>query len=161
MSRIWASVMMGLLLAAAASGATDPVGELRVEIQTPGPGQVISSVQTSVEVVGGASVFGGVRYLDLFLVLDTSRSLKRTDPRDYRRSGAIGLVRSLPEWSDIQIGVVDFDRNANLLAPLTTDRKAVIGVLERLDRSGRTDLAAGIRAALDGFALRGGATPRA
>jgi Mg-chelatase subunit ChlD len=147
--------MMGLLLAAAASGATGPVGELRVEIQTPGPGQVISSVQTSVEVVGGASVFGGVRYLDLFLVLDTSRSLKRTDPRDYRRAGAIGLVRSLPEWSDIQIGVVDFDREANLLAPLTTDRKAVIRVLERLDRSGRTDLAAGIRAALDGFAMRG------
>jgi Mg-chelatase subunit ChlD len=155
MSRFWALVMTGLLLAAAASGATGPIGELRVEIQTPAPGQVLSSAQTSVEVVGGASVFGGVRALDLFFVLDTSRSLKRTDPRDYRRSGAIGLVRSLPARSDIQIGVVDFDRKANLLSPLTSDRDAIIGVLERLDRSGRTDLAAGIEAALDGFAMRG------
>jgi Mg-chelatase subunit ChlD len=155
MSRLWASAMTGLLLAAAAYGATDPIGDLRVEIQTPVPGQVLSSVQTSLEVVGGASVFGGVRTLDLFLVLDTSRSLKRTDPRDYRRAGAIGLVRSLPPWSDIQIGVVDFDRKANLLSPLTSDRDAVIGVLERLDRSGRTNLASGIRAALNGFALRG------
>ena len=155
MSRLWASAMAGLLLAAAASGATGPIGDLRVEIQTPVAGQVLSSVQTSLEVVGGASVFGGVRHLDLFLVLDTSRSLKRTDPRDYRRAGAIGLVRSLPLRSDIQIGVVDFDRKANVLSPLTSDRDDVIGVLERLDRSGRTDLAAGIRTALNGFALRG------
>ncbi len=75
MSRLWASVMTGLLLATAASGATGPIGDLRVEIQTPLPGQVLSSLETSVEVVGGASVFGGVRTLDLFLELDTSRSL--------------------------------------------------------------------------------------
>ncbi|MDH3213117.1 MAG: VWA domain-containing protein [Myxococcales bacterium] len=155
MRRFWAAMIPGLLLAAAAPGATGPIGDLRVEIQSPAPGQVLSSAETSVQVVGGASVFGGVRYLDLFLVLDTSRSLKRTDPRDYRRAGAIGLVRSLPPRSDIQIGVVDFDRTADLLSPLTSDRDAVVGVLERLDRSGRTDLAAGIRAALDGFAMRG------
>jgi Mg-chelatase subunit ChlD len=155
MRRFWAAWIPGLLVAAAAAGATGPIGELQVEIHSPAAGQVLSTAATSVEVVGGASVFGGVRYLDLFLVLDTSRSLKNTDPRDYRRAGAIGLVRSLPAHSDIQIGVVDFDRDAHLLSPLTTDREAVIGVLERLDRSGRTDLAAGIRAALDGFAMRG------
>ena len=154
--RLWGWIP-GILLAVAAHTAPAPAAEpeLRVEIHSPVSGQVLSGAETSIEVTGGASVFGGVRHLDLFLVLDTSRSLNRTDPRDFRRAGAIGLVRSLPTRSDIQIGVVDFNKRANLLSPLTSDREAVIAVLERLDRSGRTDLAAGIRTALAGFEGRG------
>ena len=51
MSRLWALVMTGLWLSAAASEAAGPIGDLRVEIQTPVQGQVISTAQTSVEVV--------------------------------------------------------------------------------------------------------------
>jgi Mg-chelatase subunit ChlD len=102
-------------------------------------------------VEGGASIFGGVKYLDLFLVLDSSKSLRRTDPKDYRAAGAIGLVTNLSAKSDIRIGVVEFDKNAELVAPLTPNRAAVIAALDGLDRSGDTNLAAGIETALAGF----------
>ena len=140
-----------LLLGGMASAAPAQQGVLRIEIHEPAPGLVLTNAETSIAVEGGASIFGGVRYLDLFLVLDTSRSLQRTDPRDFRKKGAIGLVESLSKKSDIQIGVVDFDRSADLLSPLTGDRRTVVEVLRGLKRAGRTDLAAGIEMALAGF----------
>ncbi|UCE87722.1 MAG: VWA domain-containing protein, partial [Deltaproteobacteria bacterium] len=118
------------------------------------PGQLFANAETEVDVEGGASIFGGVKYLDLFLVLDSSKSLRRTDPRDYRTAGAIGLVQSLPAKSDIQIGVVDFDWDAELLTPLTADRTAAVDALRRLDQNGSTDLADWIRTALAGFDAR-------
>jgi Ca-activated chloride channel family protein len=140
-----------LALIATASVASGQVGELRVEIHRPVRDLLLPKLEPSIEVEGGASIFGGVRYLDLFLVLDTSKSLHKTDPKDYRVAGAVGLVKSLPSKSDIQVGVVDFDSNADLLAPLTSDRAKVVRTLRGLDRTGSTDLAAGIKAALSGF----------
>ena len=124
MGKGFLSSVPAILLVGLAAAASAQTGELRVEIQQPAAYRVLTSWETSVEVEGGASIFGGVKYLDLFLVLDTSKSLQRTDPRDYRTAGAIGLVESLPAKSDIQIGVVDFDRNADLISPLTADRHA-------------------------------------
>jgi len=149
----WLALGAALILATA-GGAAAQVGELRVEIHEPGQGRLFTSLQPEVEVVGGASIFGGVKHLDLFLVLDTSKSLNRTDPKDYRAAGAIALVRHLPAKSDIQLGVVDVDGNAELIAPLTTDRAAIVRSLRSLDRHGSTDLADGIRAALEGFEQR-------
>jgi uncharacterized protein YegL len=126
-----------------------PKGELKVEIRKPAPDLRLTNWETSIEVEGGASVFGGVRFLDLILVLDTSKSLRRNDPRDYRTLGAGGLVENLPAKSDVQIGVVDFDSNGELALPLTADRAAVIESLHKLDQSGRTNIAAGIRLALE------------
>ena len=83
--------------------------------------------------------------------MDSSKSLRRTDPKDYRAQGAIGLVSNLSAKSDIRIGVVEFDRNAELVAPLTPNRAAVIAALRDLDRNGTTDLADGIETALAGF----------
>jgi Mg-chelatase subunit ChlD len=140
-----------MVAAGVASVAAARVGELRVEIHEPAGDRLFTSLERQVQVQGGASIFGGVKYLDLFLVLDTSKSLNKTDRKDYRAAGAIALVRSLPAKSDIQIGVVDFDRNAELLAPLTPDRAAIVSTLRSLDRTGATDLAAGIRAGLAGF----------
>jgi Mg-chelatase subunit ChlD len=145
------SVLSILLVAGLAPAAFGQVGELQVEIHEPASNLLLTSLEDSIEVEGGASIFGGVKYLDLFLVLDTSKSLQRTDPRDYRSAGAIGLVRHLPAKSDIQVGVVAFDRNAELLAPLTPNRSAIVAALRRLDRKGATDLAAGIHKALEGF----------
>ena len=124
-----------------------PRSELRLEIRTPGDLD-LTGWETSIAVEGGASVFGGVRFLDLMLALDTSKSLLRTDPKNYRTSGAIGLVESLPANADVQIGLVDFDRKADLVSPLTTDGPAISRALRSLDRLGSTNLAAGIRAAL-------------
>ena len=142
--------VLGLLLAGWAAGA-GAQGELQVEIHEPANGALLSSLEPEISVVGGASIFGGVKQLDLFLVLDTSKSLKDTDPKDYRVKGSVALVQSLPAKSDIQVGVVDVDGNAELIQPLTSNRRRVVAALQSLDRHGTTDLAAGIRAALGGF----------
>ena len=132
-------------------------GELRVEIQSPASNLRLSNWETSIEIAGGASVFGGVQQIDLMLVLDTSQSLFQTDPRDFRAKAAVGLVKSLSPRSDVQIGVVSFDWSGELILPLTSDRGAAIDSLQRLDRSGGTNLARGIRAALE--ELERGARP--
>ncbi len=124
-------------------------GELRVEIQSPARELELGDWETSLQVKGAASVFGGVRYLDLMLALDTSRSLASMDPDNYRSAGAVRLVRSLPDRSDIRVGVVDFDSKAKLVLPLTADRDAAVKALEGLDRDGQTDIAAGLMTALE------------
>lgn len=127
------------------------MGELRVEILSPGQDQRLTNGETSFLVEGGASNFGGVRYLDLIFVLDGSQSLVRSDPNGFLSAGATGLVQKLAPDSDIQLGVVSFNTQANLLMPLTQDRAFVVDALDGLPRSGRTDVAAGIRSALAEF----------
>jgi len=99
-------------------------------------------------VEGIASAIGGVRYLDMMFVMDTSQSLRSTDPNDFRSAGAVGLVRNLSPRSDIKIGVVGFDSRGELDLPLTSDRSKVVEVLQDLPRSGSTNLAAGLLTAL-------------
>jgi len=144
---------VGIFTTLAAAGPVGPVGELEVEIYEPAPQAKLrlQRLEPEVLVEGGASIFGGVRQLDLFLVMDSSKSLMKTDARDYRVQGAVGLIQSLPEKSDLQIGVVDFDRWAELVQGLTSDRGQVVEALRDLDREGSTNLARGIRSALQGF----------
>lgn len=121
---------------------------LQVEIQSPSAGYTVEDGATEVEVEGIASAIGGVRYLDIMFVMDTSRSLRRSDPSDYRSAGAIGLVRNLSPKSDIKIGVISFDSKSDVARPMTSDREAVIETLRLLPRTGSTNIAAGITAAL-------------
>ncbi len=123
-------------------------GELQIEIQSPAADFTVDAEQTTVEVEGIASAIGGVRYLDMIFVMDTSQSLKSTDPSDFRSTGAIGLVRNLSPKSDIQIGVVSFDSKGALAQSLTSDRDQVVETLRTLPKSGGTNLGAGILAAL-------------
>lgn len=137
------------------AGASSPradlgASDLQVEIQEPAPDLVVPSQQRSLDVRGSASIPAGVGMLDLFLVMDTSKSLRRTDPDDHRIAGAVGLVKLLL-WTNTHIGVVDFDKEAELVSPLTGDRTAVMKALRALDQQGKTDLARGIRTALEGF----------
>ena len=141
--------------AAVHGGADDAVNSegasersLQVEIQSPSAGFTVEDGATSIEVEGIASAIGGVRYLDIMFVMDTSTSLRSSDPQDYRALGAIGLVKSLSPKSDIKIGVVSFDRKSELAQPMTANREDVIDVLRMLPRSGSTNLAAGISAAV-------------
>jgi Mg-chelatase subunit ChlD len=144
-------VMPWILLLGIATAAPGQTGQLKVKIHEPAEDLVLESWESSIEVEGGASIFGGVNRLDLLLVMDTSESLRSTDPKNFRTAGAIGLVENLLAKSNIQIGVVDFDEKADLVAPLTRNRAAVSAALRGLDQSGMTDLAAGIRTALEGF----------
>ena len=86
-----------------AAAASD--GDLQVEIQSPSNGYTVEDGATQVDVEGIASAIGGVRYLDIVFVMDTSGSLRRSDPNDYRAQGAIGLVQNLSPKSDIKIDV--------------------------------------------------------
>jgi Mg-chelatase subunit ChlD len=89
-----------------------------------------------------------VRHLDLVFVLDRSKSLRRSDPEDFRATGATGLVKNLSPSADIRIGLVAFDWDAELGVPLTPDRASVLAGLRDLDPRGGTDLAAGLHMAL-------------
>ena len=130
-------------------------GDLQVEIQSPAADFAAVEGETSVEVDGIASAIGGVRYIDMVFVMDTSQSLRSTDPQDYRSTGAIGLVRNLSPKSDIKIGVVSFDNKGEVAQSMTSDRDLVAQALRDLPRSGSTNLAAGIQAALDELELNG------
>ena len=158
LSRIGGSVRRALLVAVVLMVGLDvpsrglaQQGELKVEIFRPASGLLHYTGGERVRVEGGASVFGGVRELDLFLVIDTSQSLKRSDRENHRVAGASALVRGFPEWSDIQLGVVEFNHRSELTVPLTSDRQAVIEAVQGLDRKGRTNIAKGLRTALEGF----------
>ena len=133
--------------ATSAFGAADQDG-LQIEIQSPSEDFVAVAGERTIEVEGVASRIGGVRYLDMIFVMDTSTSLRGTDPSDFRSAGAIGLVEKLSPRSDIKIGVVSFDRDGELAQPMTSDRSKVIQALRDMPRSGSTNLAAGIFMAL-------------
>jgi Mg-chelatase subunit ChlD len=128
---------------------------LQIEIQSPSADFSAVNGETMVEVEGIASAIGGVRYLDMMFVMDTSQSLRGTDPKDYRSMGAIGLVKNLSPRSDIQIGVVSFSGSGDLVQPLTSSRDTVVDVLRELPRSGSTNLAGGILTALQELEANG------
>jgi Mg-chelatase subunit ChlD len=130
------------------NGSPTTQAGLQIEIQSPSADFTADAEQTTVEVEGIASAIGGVRYLDMMFVMDTSQSLRSTDPNDFRSAGAIGLVENLSPKSDIKIGVVSFDNQAELAQPLTSNRDQVADALRSLSRSGSTNLGAGILAAL-------------
>ena len=134
---------LALVGAAAASDRA-----IQVEIQSPSAGHTVEDGVTNVEIEGIASAIGGVRYLDIMFVMDTSQSLRRSDPSDYRSAGAIGLVQNLSPKSDIKIGVISFDSKSDVAQSMTSDRDAAIETLRLLPRSGSTNIAAGITAAL-------------
>ncbi len=143
-------LLLILIFGIPAAGAATPAssGNVQIEIQSPSFDATLSEGETMIEVEGIASAIGGVRYLDMMFVMDTSQSLRGTDPDDYRSAGAIGLVKSLSPKSDIKIGVVSFSGNGELAQPMTSDRDSVVTALRDLPRSGSTNLAAGIRTAL-------------
>jgi len=143
-------VSLVALLSGAAFASDPTVSEdgLQIEIQSPTADFSAVEGETAVEVEGIASAIGGVRYLDMVFVMDTSTSLRSSDPDDYRSQGAVGLVQNLSPRSDIQIGVVSFDSKGQLSLPLTSDRDSAVNTLRHLPRSGSTNLAAGILTAL-------------
>jgi Mg-chelatase subunit ChlD len=146
----WLLISSALLLGLPSMASGD-LGRLQVKIHTPRMDQTLTGSEASVDVDGAVSIGSGVTQLDVFFVLDTSRSLDASDPYEDRLKGAEELIYSLPSWADIQVGVVGFDREAELVLPLTSDRKAAVDALRGLDRIGFTDIAEGIRTALAGF----------
>ena len=140
-------LILSILLCGAAVGGAH-AAELQVQIQSPTAETIPPDGEMIVDVEGVASTIGGVKYIDMMFVMDTSSSLRKTDPQDYRSQGAVGLVRGLSPKSDTKIGVVSFSGRGDLVQPMTADRDQVVKAIETLPRSGSTNLAAGIQTAL-------------
>ncbi len=132
-----------------------PAGELKIEIHSPPVDLQSTGERLSYEIQGVASTIGGVRHIDMMLVLDTSGSLRETDPDDYRTQAAVGLIRRLSPKSAIRIGVIGFNNRNDLRQPLTSDRQKVVAALTDLKRSGGTNLAAGIVTAVEELTANG------
>ena len=122
---------------------------LQVELLPPDEAVLSTGETVYFDVEGMASAIGGVRHIDIMLVMDQSTSLTKTDPRDYRSTGAIGFVESLSPKSDAKIGVVGFSGKSKLLQEMTDDRQRVVNAIEWMKRYGGTNIAAGIYTALE------------
>ena len=143
-----AAVLCGLASLPGVASAQAMSKGLEIEIESPSSGFVVSSDEREVEIEGVASTIGGVRYLDMIFVMDTSSSLRGSDKHDYRSQGAVGLVENLSPRSDFKMGVVSFSGKGKVELEMTSDRGKVIDSLRSLERDGSTNLGAGILTAL-------------
>ena len=90
------------------------------------------------------------------LVMDTSGSMSAADLRPDRmaaaRQAARAFVEALP--ASAEVGLVSFNRNASVRAPLTRDHNAVIRAIEGLRAEGGTAIGEGLDLALEQLARR-------
>lgn len=90
--------------------------------------------------------------IDAVLLLDASRSMQRTDPRRLRDQGAKLFLRFLGDGD--RISVIQFDRDAKVVFPLTEVAPSVISQVQNSiesipDEGNFTDLHAPVAMALD------------
>ncbi len=123
--------------------------ELQVELLPPEEDILSTGEAVYLDVEGMASAIGGVRHIDIMLVMDQSASLKKTDPLGYQPAGATGFVENLSPKSDANIGVVGFNGKSALLQGLTTHRDDVVAAIQDMERVGGTNIAAGMLTALE------------
>ena len=92
--------------------------------------------------------------VDAGFILDSSGSMGSNDPDDLRKTAAKEFVSGLIPGED-RAAVVDFDSSARTLQSLTTDFDAVNSSVDRIDSSGGTDIAGGIREATGEYRANG------
>ncbi|MFZ5988128.1 MAG: VWA domain-containing protein [Bacillota bacterium] len=90
------------------------------------------------------------QFMDVMFILDSSGSMSWNDPNDYRKTAAKSFVDALVPGDRVGVitgdraGVVDFDDEADLLQPLTTDYEAIKEAIDSIDSSGGTDIGSGV-----------------
>lgn len=92
---------------------------------------------------------GKIANVDVMFVIDSSSSMKKSDPHDYRKIIAKKFVDVLV--SGDRAGVVDFDHNAILLCELISNFETVKKAIDRIDSKGYayTNIWDGVRVALE------------
>ncbi|TMC10240.1 MAG: VWA domain-containing protein [Chloroflexi bacterium] len=100
---------------------------------------------------------------NVMLAIDVSGSMQAGDVLpsrlDAARSAARTLIEQLPPGA--RVGLVSFNSNARLVAPLTPDRSAVEGALDSLRPGGGTAIGDGIEVALQQLQQGGSAASSA
>ncbi|WP_301664121.1 PKD domain-containing protein [Methanoculleus frigidifontis] len=148
------SLLVGNAAASVISGGDQSSTDVSVSTNT--------SVTTSTDVAvstgtaGTAASAEGVRAVDVALAIDSSASMRNTDPDDLRIDAA-RLFVDLAADND-QLAIVDFDHEATLLEPLSLvgdNRTALKSAIDRVDSSGETNIGGGMLAAFDQLAERG------
>lgn len=89
----------------------------------------------------------GASPIDVAVVLDSSGSMRWNDPSGARLTAGKAFVDTL--LSGDRAAVIDFDSWAKVLQSLTYDMVAVKAAIDRVNSSGGTNIAAGLKAALD------------
>lgn len=87
--------------------------------------------------------------LDIVLVIDSSGSMIDNDPSDLRLSVAKEFVSKLSD--NDRAAIVDFDTSATVYSYFSSSKTDLNFAIDRIDSSGGTNLAAGIRSAIDLF----------
>ena len=82
----------------------------------------------------------------MVLVLDASEAMASNDPSNLRKSATAAFVNGL--GAQARAAVVEFDDDGQVVQALTSDKGALITVINDINDSGGSDLGAGIRAAL-------------
>lgn len=92
----------------------------------------------------------------VILTIDTSASMMRSDIRPTRLEAAKAAARDFvgQQSPDLELGVVAFSESAALVQPPTTDRKAVLRAIDRLQIDSSTAIGSGILASLYAIAGR-------
>ena len=85
--------------------------------------------------------------VDVVLALDSSGSMQWNDPSGARKVAASAFVDALLDGD--RVAVVDFDSQAVLRQPLTSDFTAARNAIQQIDSSGGTNLSAAMMSSLD------------
>jgi len=113
------------------------------------PGQTVPTATVSLLTTTSPTAEAGV---DVMLLMDSSGSMKRTDPRNYRRDAAKLFISLLGK--EDRIGVMSFGDDATLLLPLTQNteagRKDLFGAVTKItSKEFSTNITAAVQKGLD------------
>ncbi len=149
---------VGLLAGSAAAAVIPGGGQSSTDVSVATNTSVTTSTDVSVSTgtAGTAAPVEGARAVDVALAIDSSASMRNTDP-DNLRIDAARLFVDLAADND-QLAIVDFDHEAKVLEPLSVvanNRTALKSAIDRVDSSGETNIGGGMLAAFDQLAERG------
>ncbi len=146
-----------VLLPSAAAAAQIPAGgQSSTDVSVSTNTSVTSTTDVSVTTGMGGQAPNGTRAVDVALAIDSSASMRNTDPENLRLDAA-RLFVDLAANDDL-LAIVDFDQAATVLEPLSlvrNNRTELKSAIDLVDSSGETNIGGGLLASFDQLAERG------
>jgi tight adherence protein B len=158
MRRIAAAICLGVLTASAVGSTavaeglvitrtdttTSADGTASIEFSVPGQSAGAIDPAADITVLENGSPIASTAQqlpsdeLEVVMLLDVSGSMREGDAIGAAKAAAIGFLRTIP--ADARVGVVAFNDQVSLVAPLSTDRQATEEAINRLTANGETAL---------------------